>query len=456
VTSHHEVAGVTRHRVLVVGGGFGGLSAITALRDEPVDITLVDRRNYHLFQPLLYQVATGSLSPGEIAVPLRAVLRRQRNVRVILGEVEDFDLERREVVVSRAATDDEEIRVGYDTLIVAAGMENHYFGNDEWRDVAPALKSLEDALDIRARILLAFEAAETESDPGERQRLLTFVVVGGGPTGVELAGQIAEISRDTMRDQFRAFNPAQARVYLVEGADRVLLSFEPGQSEHARRDLEALGVTVRTGCMVEGADAEGVEISQGSHRERIEARTLVWAAGVKASPLARRLADAADLSPDRAGRVPVEADLTLPGHPEVMAIGDMAAVADRPLPGIAPVAMQMGRHAGAAVKRRVAGAAPEPFSYRDKGNLATIGRAKAVASLFGMRFSGFVAWWLWLAVHLFYLIGFQNRLLVMTRWTWSFFTRGRGARLITGTDPDAPIRRRGIEPERAHEAGTRR
>lgn len=437
-----------RHRVVVVGGGFGGLSAVTSLKDAPVDVTLVDRHNYHLFQPLLYQVATGSLSPGEIAVPLRAIVRRQRNVRVILGEVEDVDLATHEIVVARAATDDEEIRLPYDTLIVAAGMRNHYFGHDEWRDVAPALKNLEDALDIRARVLLAFEAAETETDPGERQRWLTFVVVGGGPTGVELAGQIAEISRDTMRDQFRAFNPAQARVYLVEGADRVLLAFTEDQSERARRDLEALGVTVRTGCMVSGADADGVELMQGTHHERIEARTIVWAAGVTASPLAALLAELTGTGTDRAGRVQVEPDLSLPGHPEVIVVGDMAAIAGRPLPGVAPVAMQMGRHAADSVRRRAAGGGATAFQYRDKGNLATIGRARAVASLFGMRFHGFVAWWLWLAVHLFYLIGFQNRLLVMTKWTWSFFTHGRGARLITGTDPDSPTRLR--TPETGH------
>ncbi len=433
-----------------MGGGFGGLSAITSLRDAPVDITLVDRQNYHLFQPLLYQVATGSLSPGEIAVPLRAILRRQRNVRVILGEVEDVDLDAQELEVSRAITDDDPVCLPYDTLIVATGMRNHYFGNDEWKDVAPALKTLEDALDIRARILLAFEAAETESDPGERQRWLTFVVVGGGPTGVELAGQIAEISRDTMRDQFRAFNPAAARVYLVEGADRVLLSFRDDQSERARRDLEALGVTVRTGCMVSGIDAEGVDLTQGTRHERIDARTIVWAAGVTAAPFAERIAERAGLTTDRAGRVPVATDLTLPGHPEVMVVGDMATTGERPLPGIAPVAMQMGRHAGTNVRRRIAGADAAPFAYRDKGNLATIGRARAVASLFGMRFHGFVAWWLWLAVHLFYLIGFHNRLLVMSRWTWSFFTRGRGARLITGTDPDRPTRLRIPEPDREY------
>lgn len=416
----------------MVGGGFGGLRAVKALRRAPVDITLVDRRNFHLFQPLLYQVATGSLSPGEIATPLRAVLRRQRNARVVLGEVHDFDLAAREVVVGRAAGGGEDIRLPYDSLIVAAGMRNHYFGHDEWQDAAPALKSLEDALAIRRRILLAFEAAEMETDPVARREWLTFVVVGGGPTGVELAGQIGEIAGDTMRNQFSTYDPSAARVLLVEGAERILGSFQPSQSAQAVRSLGDIGVTVRTRCFVRDVDATGVRVEQDGRSEHIAARTIVWAAGVSASPLATRLAEAADLETDRLGRVPVHADLSIPGHPEVFAIGDMVAVDGTPLPGVAPVAMQMGRYAGDAIARRLAGETPAPFAYKDKGNLATIGRAKAVAELRGLRFHGFVAWWLWLAVHLFYLIGFQNRVLVMVRWSWSFVTRGRGARLITG------------------------
>jgi NADH dehydrogenase len=432
VTAPANTTASPRHRVVVVGGGFGGLRAVKALKGAPVDITLVDRRNFHLFQPLLYQVATGSLSPGEIATPLRAVLRRQRNVRVVLGEVHDFDLGSREVVVGRAAGGGEDIRLPYDSLVVAAGMRNHYFGHDEWQESAPALKSLEDALAIRRRILLAFEAAEMETDPVARREWLTFVVVGGGPTGVELAGQIGEIAGDTMRNQFSSYDPSAARVLLVEGAARILGSFQPSLSAQAVRSLGDIGVTVRTRCFVREVDATGVSVEQDGRSEHIAARTVVWAAGVAASPLATRLAGAAGLETDRIGRVPVATDLTVPGHPEVFAIGDMVAVEGTPLPGVAPVAMQMGRYAGRAITRRLAGEPPVPFAYEDKGNLATIGRAKAVAELHGLRFHGFVAWWLWLAVHLFYLIGFQNRVLVMVRWSWSFVTRGRGARLITG------------------------
>jgi NADH dehydrogenase len=421
-----------RHRVVIVGGGFAGLRAARRLKRAPVDVTLIDRRNFHLFQPLLYQVATGSLSPGEIATPLRAVLRRQRNARVVLGEVHDVDLARREVLVGRSAGGGEDLRLPYDTLVVAAGMRNHYFGHDEWRDAAPALKSLEDALAIRRRILLAFEAAEMEPDETARNAWLTFVVVGGGPTGVELAGQIGEIAGDTMRNQFSSYDPAAATVLLVEGAERILGSFTPGQSAHAVAALADLGVTVRTRCLVRGVDGDGVTVEQDGRAEHIRARTVIWAAGVAASPLAAALARAAGLTPDRLGRVPVEADLTLPGHPEVFAIGDMVAVRDTPLPGVAPVALQMGTHVGSAIRGRLRGEEAPAFAYRDKGNLATIGRARAVAELAGVRFHGFVAWWLWLAVHLFYLIGFQNRVLVMVRWSWSFVTRGRGARLITG------------------------
>ncbi len=431
-----------RHRVVIIGGGFAGLHAARALRRAPVDITLIDRRNYHLFQPLLYQVATGSLSPGEVATPLRAVLRRQVNARVVLGEVEDVDLTSRTVCLQRAAGAGEDLEVSYDTLIVAAGMRNFYFGHDEWRPSAPALKDLEDALDIRARILLAFEAAETESDPDVCRRWLSFVVVGGGPTGVEMAGQIAEIARDTMRNQFTTFDPAKARVHLVEGADRILLAFDEKQSARATRDLEHLGVSVLTSTMVSDADDTGVAIRRNGTPERIDANTVVWAAGVSAVPLAARIAERAGIMTDRAGRIPVTPALSLEDRPEVMVIGDIAAVQDTPLPGVAPVATQMGDYAGERVLRELRGEKIGPFRYRDKGSLATIGRARAVATIGRMRFSGFVAWWLWLAVHLFYLIGFQNRFIVLTRWSWSFLTHGRGARLITGTDPSAPHLRR--------------
>ena len=417
---------------MIVGGGFAGLRAAKALKRAPVDITLIDRRNFHLFQPLLYQVATGSLSPGEIATPLRAVLRRQKNARVVLGEVHDFDLAAHEVVVGRAAGGGEDIRLPYDSLIVATGMKNHYFGHDEWSDSAPALKSLEDALAIRRRVLLAFEAAEMETDDDARGEWLTFVVVGGGPTGVELAGQIGEIAGDTMRNQFSSFNPAAATVLLLEAADRILLTFQPSQSAQAVTALEQLGVTVRTATLVRAVDDGGVTVERNGHHEHIAARTVVWAAGVAATSLAGKLAAAAGLTTDRAGRVPVTDTLTLPDDPRVFAVGDMVTVTDQRLPGVAPAAMQMGRYAGRAIRDRLRGRTPAPFSYKDKGNVATIGRAKAVADISGLRFHGFIAWWLWLALHLFYLIGFQNRVLVIVRWSWSFVTRGRGARLITG------------------------
>ncbi len=420
------------HRVVVIGGGFAGLRTVQSLRRTPVAITLIDRRNFHLFQPLLYQVATGSLSPGEIATPLRAIFRRQRNVRVVLGEVTGIDVARRTVAIDREAGGPAPaLEIPYDTLVVAAGMHNSYFGHDEWQHAAPALKSLEDALDIRRRILMAFEAAETEPDPERRQEWLRFVVVGGGPTGVELAGQIGEIAADTMRDQFRSFDPASAVVTLVEGAPRILLAFDDAQAAHATRALASLGVTVRTDCMVSNVDATGVDVTHDGALERIPARTVLWAAGVAAAPLAARLAAAVGVTPDRQGRIPVAADLTVPGHPQIMVIGDLAVVPPPGAPGVAPAAMQMGRYAGTSIRTRLAGATPVPFAYTDKGNLATIGRARAVADLFGMRFHGFLAWWLWLAVHLFYLIGFQNRVLVLVRWSWSFLTRGRGARLIT-------------------------
>ena len=421
-----------RHRVVIVGGGFAGLRAAKALRRAPVDVTLIDRRNFHLFQPLLYQVATGSLSPGEIATPLRAVLRRQKNARVVLGEVHDFDLTARQVIVGRAAGGGEDVRLPYDSLIVATGMKNHYFGHDEWSESAPALKSLEDALAIRRRVLIAFEAAEMETDDQTRREWLTFVVVGGGPTGVELAGQIGEIAGDTMRSQFNSFDPAAATVLLLEGADRILLAFDPSQSVHAVKALGKLGVTVKTDTLVRAVDDGGVTVEQNGHSEHVAARTVVWAAGVAATPLAGKLAAAAGLQPDRVGRVPVTERLTIAGHPDIFALGDMVTVTDKKLPGVAPTAMQMGTYAGRAIRNRLRGTASPPFVYKDKGNVATIGRAKAVADISGVRFHGFVAWWLWLALHLFYLIGFQNRVLVIVRWSWSFVTRGRGARLITG------------------------
>jgi NADH dehydrogenase len=431
------------HRVVVVGGGFGGLQAVQRLKRADVAVTLIDRRNFHLFQPLLYQVATGALSPGEIASPLRGVLKRNRNVTVMLAEAEGVDLARR-VVRTRAVGGGATGDVPYDTLIVAAGARHSYFGNDHWAEVAPGLKSLEDALELRRRILTAFEAAEVEPDAAVQRALLTFVVVGAGPTGVELAGQIAEIARDTVRRDFRHIDPSTARVILVEGADRVLTAFPETLSAKAEAQLAGLGVGVRDGSLVTGVDEHGVTITPagGGEPERIEARTVVWAAGVSASPLATVLAEASGADLDRAGRITVQPDLTLPGHPEVFALGDMVRVSDGaggqiPLPGVAPAAMQQGRYAAAVIRARLAGAPPPgPFTYTDKGNLATIGRRRAVGEIRGMRLSGTIAWLGWLFIHLFYLTGLQNRVIVFIRWTVSFLTHGRGARLITGGAED--------------------
>jgi NADH dehydrogenase len=409
------------------------------LRNARVEITLIDRRNFHLFQPLTYQVATGALSAGEVAYPLRAIFRRNHNVRVLLAEVAGFDLQRQEVMLRPAAglPAPAPAPVAYDTLIVAGGSHYSYFGHGEWSAHAAEVKSLESALTVRSRILAAFEAAELERDPGRRREWLTFVVVGAGPTGVEMAGQIAELARDTLRSDFRSADPSSGRILLVEAADRVLTGFPPSLSAKAERSLRKLGVTPMLGSMVVDVNKTGVTVARGGDTtDRIPARTVVWAAGVTASGLATQLAELTGAERDRAGRVTVKPDLTIPGHPEVFAIGDMVRVRGHDgstitFPGVAPVAMQQGRYAARAVRARLQGHAPPPFRYRDKGNLATVGRAVAVADIKGVRISGFLAWMTWLVVHLFYLIGFQNRLLVVIRWSISFATRGRGARLIT-------------------------
>ncbi|PYT26077.1 MAG: FAD-dependent oxidoreductase [Acidobacteria bacterium] len=419
-----------QHRVVVVGGGFGGLYAAKALGRLPVDVTLIDRRNFHLFQPLLYQVATGGLSPGEIASPLRFVLRRHMNTEVLLAEVTDIDPANRRVVLRDG-------EVSYDTLILAAGSRHHYFGHDEWEPLAPGLKTIEDATEIRRRVLLAFERAEREPDLDQRRAWLSFVVVGGGPTGVELAGALGEIARDTLRHDFRHINPAEASILLLDGAERVLPSYPPDLSVKAERSLIKLGVRPLNGTIVAAVEEHGVTVERRGGSEHIPTRTILWAAGVQASPLGRVLADRAGALLDRGGRVFVEPDLTLAGHPEIFIVGDLANFSHqdgKPLPGVAPVAMQEGRYVAEIIRGRLEGHAPRPFRYRDKGNLATIGRAAAVADFGRIHLGGFPAWLIWLFVHLMYLAEFDNRLLVFIQWAYNYFTRNRGARLITGED----------------------
>ncbi len=412
----------TTPHVVIVGGGFGGLYAARALRRVPVRVTLVDRRNHHLFQPLLYQVATAALSPADIAAPIRHVLRRQENVRVVLGHATDVDVNAREVVFASGR------RLGYDHLIVATGAVDQYFGNDEWADSAPGLKRLEDAIEIRRRFLLAFEAAEQEPDPERCGALLTFVVVGGGPTGVEMAGAFAEVARHTLTGgDFRRIDPAGARVILLEGGGRLLSAYPEELSEKARQKLEELGVEVRLDSVVTGISPEAVRVGD----ERIATRNVVWSAGVAASPLGARLG----VPTDRLGRVEVEPDLSVPGHPEVFVVGDLAAFPHQtgtPLPGIAPVAIQQGKAAAKNIARSLRGDARRPFRYFDKGSLATIGRGAAVGQIRSVSVHGAVAWLIWLFVHLMYLVGFRNRAAVLLEWGWSYLTWQRGARLITG------------------------
>lgn len=420
------------HRVVIIGGGFGGLAAARALKREPVDVTLVDRRNFHLFQPLLYQVATGGLSPANISAPLRWILRKQDNARVVLAEVTGFDVDGRRVVCGDDA-------IEYDTLIVAAGARHSYFGSDHWERHAPGLKTVEDATEIRRRLLLAFEAAEVEEDPSERAAWMTFVVVGAGPTGVELAGAVAELARHTLKHDFRRIHPEEAQVVLLDATDRVLPPYPEDLSAKTEESLESLGVRVRTGAMVTEVTADRVDFKTGEGIDSIATRTVLWAAGVEASPLARQLAEATGAQVDRAGRIQVLEDLSLPDHPEVLVLGDMASCVDRegePLPGLAPVAMQQGRYAASRIRARIRGESVQPFRYKDPGTMATIGRSAAVAVLKGRHFSGFFAWLMWLFVHLMMLVDFKNRLLVGLQWAWLYLTWNRSARLITGEAPD--------------------
>jgi NADH:quinone reductase (non-electrogenic) len=415
------------HRVVIVGGGFGGLFAARRFRRGRVRVTLVDRHNHHLFQPLLYQVATGILSEGEIAPALRGVLHRQRNLEVELAEVTGFDLQARQVTARRP--DGGTIELPYDSLIVAAGSGQSYFGRDEFSRWAPGMKTINDALELRGRIFGAFELAELERDPEKRQAWLTFVVVGAGPTGVEIAGQIAELSDRVLKNDFRRIDPRDARILLFDGGEKVLATFGDRLSGKAARGLERLGIELQMSTIVTDVDRDGVVVQQGDSTQRVEARTKIWAAGVQASPLARMLGDATGAEVDGAGRISVLPDCSLPGHPEVFAIGDMMSLDD--LPGVAEVAMQQGLHASNTIKRRLRGKAPEPFRYRDLGSMATISRFRAVVSFKGIRLSGFLGWLAWLFVHLAFLTGFKNRLATIPRWAFTFIGNGRPQRTIT-------------------------
>jgi NADH dehydrogenase len=427
--------------VVIVGGGFGGLYAARSLKRAAVQVTLIDRRNFHLFQPLLYQVAMGGLSPANIAAPLRAVLRRQANTHVLMGEAVDIDVAQRRVKLS-----DEELN--YDTLIVATGARHHYFEHPEWERRAPGLKTVEDATEIRRRVLLAFETAERETDPERRRALLTFVVVGGGPTGVELAGAIAELARHTLRRDFRSIDPASAKIVLLEGTDRVLPPYPPKLSVKAALALARLGVMVRTSAMVTDIHPEQVTVRAVGGTEVLPCHTVLWAVGVQASPLGAILARATGAALDRAGRISVQPDLSLPGHPEIFVIGDLANYTHqdgKPLPGVAPVAMQQGQYVARLIQARLKGHTMPPFHYRDYGNMATIGRNAAVADFGWLRISGYLAWLAWLFIHIIKLIEFENRILVLFQWAWNYVTRNRSARPITG--PSAlPLRSQ-------HEAG---
>jgi len=421
---------------VIIGGGFGGLDAARTLSGAPVRVTLIDRHNYHLFQPLLYQVATASLSPGDVASPIRWILRHQKNVKVLLAEVRGIDPVRRTLTLNAGAADTRthpspdivpppEV-VEYDYLIIASGATHAYFGHPQWASRAPGLKTLDDALEIRRQVLLAFEAAERETDPASQRRLLTFVIVGGGPTGVELAGALAEIARQTLRQDFRAIHPESARILLIEGSPHVLGTFPEKLQGAAVRSLRKLGVEVRTNSVVTTVDEEGVKILD----ERISAQTVLWAAGVAASPVAQALG----VTLDRAGRVPAERTLQVPGHPEIFVVGDICALQQDGhwLPGVAQVAKQGGEHAAANVLRAVRGERLQPFRYRDYGNMATIGRGSAVADIGPVKASGVLAWLIWVSIHIFWLIGFRNRIAVMSEWAWSYATMQRRVRLITG------------------------
>jgi NADH dehydrogenase len=443
-----------RSKVIIVGGGFGGLHAAQAMKSAPVDVTLIDRRNYHLFQPLLYQVATGSLSPGEIAAPLRSVLSHQENTRVLLGTVIDIDPSARHVVLEDGAS------LEYDSLIVASGSQSSYYGHEAWREWAPSLKSVEEATNVRHKILYAFEVAERMPDPAQRRAWLTFVIVGGGATGVELSGAIAEIARQTLKHDFRSIHPEEAQIILIDGAPRVLPTFPEDLSEKAAQLLGKLGVQIRTSLMVKDIDKEGVNIQAHDGVDRLEARTIIWAGGVAVGALGKTLAKRTQAETNKAGQIKGGPNLTIAGYPDIYVVGDLAlsiGVDGKPLPGVAQVAMQQGAYAAKAIVRKLqSGTDLPPFKYFDKGSLAVIGRWAAVADAFGVHLSGFPAWFVWAFIHLLYIVQFQSRILVLVQWALQDLTFSRGARLITGgaaTDFNfnqemAAVEKRSSEPDR--------
>lgn len=427
-----------KHRVVIVGAGFGGLYAAQALKHAPVDLTVIDRRNFHLFQPLLYQVATGSLSPGEVAAPIRGILSEQKNTRVLLAEAHDIDPRAKRLILTDGSV------CPYDSLIVATGSQSSYFGNDQWSRWAPPLKSIEDATTIRHKILLAFEAAERMTDPKERQAWLTFVIVGGGATGVELAGALGEIAHHTLKHDFRSIRPSDAKIILVDAAPRVLGAYPEDLSRKAQEQLERLGVTIELGLMVSDVNGESVTAkTQSGETRTIPTHTVIWAAGVAVSAFAKQLAAQTGAPTDRAGRIKVSPDLTIPGYPDIFVVGDLAAANDKhgkPLPGVAQVAMQGGSYAAKTIVNRIRGKQNnKPFEYFNKGDLAVIGRAAAVANIFGLHLSGFPAWLVWLFIHILYIVEFQSRILVMIEWGFLYLTYNRGARLITGSGDQEAI-----------------
>ncbi|MEM7552646.1 MAG: NAD(P)/FAD-dependent oxidoreductase [Cyanobacteria bacterium P01_A01_bin.84] len=422
--------GKSRHQVVIVGGGFGGLYTAKNLCGNDIDVTLIDKRNFHLFQPLLYQVATGTLSPADISSPLRSILKKNKNTKVVLGEVTDIDPQNQEVIMG-----DE--KVYYDTLVVATGAKHSYFGKDHWERSAPGLKTVEDAIEMRRRIFSAFEAAEKETDPERRRCLLTFAIVGGGPTGVELAGAIAELAYSTLKHDFRNIDTSEAQVLLLEGMDRILPPFAPELSKEAEISLQKLGVTVHTKTLVTEIEGDLLTLKQGDEVKQISARTVLWGAGVKASPLGKVIAEKTGAECDRAGRVIVEPNLSLKEYSNIFVIGDLGHCTQengRPLPGVAPVAMQQGKYIASLIKKQLQGKTSEAFNYNDMGALAVIGRNSAVVDLLFIKLKGFFAWLFWLVIHIYFLIEFDNKLVVTIQWVWNYFTRNRGARLITGLD----------------------